>query len=620
MTITIQDSASRDPWFTNDAGEERANALVSAGRALWRTHAGVRSLYDALARMYGNPIDVSDGATSFALPSINAVESAPTINKAKSVVDTFVSNTSQVTIRPMFLTNRGNWDDMQKAKRLQKFVDGGLYVSGFRELEPLLLRDAAVFGSYFVKWRAEKQANQKWKPVAERVIPYQILFDPRDARFGKPTMLIQRSVWDRRRLMALFPKQKKAIAAANSFVDEHAPANMMEADFADLIEVFEGWHLPSAPGADDGVYCVAIDDAELTAEEDREYTDPRFPFTRFCYEEPNHGYLGTGIVQQVFKVQQCIDDLFNRISEGIETVAVPRIGLSNGAEIVKSELTDEPGTVVRSSGDPPIPLVWPGMSQDVYMHFRWAVDMPEALAGFSTLDTQAIKPAGLNSGAAQRAYADITAKRQTERLKRREQATCDAAKQLIALFRRCAAADPKFSLTFRGKHDLEEIVFKDVDLDDDAYDVQCFSSSFLPLEPGARIQAVNEMAQNGYLSRAETRFLIDMPDLSALNELEVAPFELVLDRLHRMVETGKYLPPDGTMDADLALKLGLKFLNLIEIRGASDESQGLIRRFVVDVERMLSKNAAPPPPAGPPMMPGAPGGAPPMPPPPMPGA
>ena len=613
---------SRYRWWDEKNEDDRAECLTEAGVHLWRNHEQYRTALRHYARLYGDLPGV--GISPFTYGNVSPVVfdgPSLSLNVVRSIVDTFVSTVVQVPIRPTLLTSDGNWDHHVRAEGFQKFVDGAFYVSKFRELEPLLLRDAAIFGSYTVKWLAEKSRTGKWIPRAERVMPDELLFDRTDAYFGNPRMAVQRKLMDRSCLAAVFPEHKKKIEDFdNARRDDHYDGDT--SGLADFIEVWESWHLPSSQDSDDGAHCVAVEDFELTRKDDRSYDDAWFPFTRFHYEEPIVGVWGSGIPQHLTGHQYEINRLLIDIQESQHMMAVPRLALPNGSQIVGSELTDEIGSIVRTSGDAPSPMIWPAFSQDVYGHLWKLVEQAYAIEGFSSYDAQAVKPAGLNSGAAQRAFADITSKRHTERIKRREWANLDAAKKLISLMRRIANVEPDFAMTFKGDKTIEQINWKKVNLDDEAYEIKCYSASALPLEPAARIQTVQEMSAAGWLTRAEGKMALGFPDFDALNSLDVAPYKLTLKLLSGMAYHGEYSPPDGILDLDMALKLSGKFYMLIQEQGAPESRLGLVRRFMADVEALMNKSAPTPPPGlqappgAPPELPPMPmNGAPPMPPP-----
>lgn len=58
-----------------------------------------------------------------------------TLNVVKSCVDTVVSKMCKDKVKPTFLTSGGKWIQQQKAKELQKFVDGVFYEGGIYEVE-----------------------------------------------------------------------------------------------------------------------------------------------------------------------------------------------------------------------------------------------------------------------------------------------------------------------------------------------------------------------------------------------------------------------------------------------------------------------------------------------------
>lgn len=580
-------------FWDEDKGEDRALSLSSLGAHLWTKDEPLRNGHVHCARLYGDIQTLGMNPWSNGRPA-NMFE-GPTVshNIVSSIVDTWTSLSSLVPIRPTFLTKGGDWKARRKARGFQKLVDAGFYISGFRDLEMLLLRDAGIFGTYRAKWWAERNAKGKWQPRVRRCLPGTVMTDETDSVSGKPTFCVERMVIDRGRLAAMFPKHRKAIAdLQQASYDREYAGSMAQEVVADMVEVWEGWHLKSGPDAKDGCHAISSGDLDLTDYEmdSGEWDDEFFPFTVFHYSEPQAGVHGTGIATRLTGRQYEINRTLMDIQDSQHMMAVPRLALPNGSQILTSDLDDSIGSIVPTSGDAPIPLIWPAYSQDVYAHLHWLIEQAYALEGYSVQDATGAKAPGLNSGAAQRAYADIVSKRHAERMKRRESANRDAAKQIIALFRRCAVADPDFRLTFAGKYELDDIKWADVDLEDDAYEVKCYSASALPLEPAARIQELREMVADEWISKSEAKEQANIPDIDEMLALNNSPYHNILEKLERMLDTEEYSAPDGIIDLNLALQLGGKFYLMVENQGAPESGLRLIRQFLADVDAKLNAN------------------------------
>ena len=605
-------------FWDEDKGADRAQSLSALGAHLWSASERRRAGNLHCARLYGDIQSL--GMDAWGGASYSAMFDGPVVshNVVASIVDTWTSLSCLVPIRPTFLTKGGDWQARRKARGFQKLVDAGFYISGFRQLEMLLLRDAGIFGTYRAKWWAERNAKGKWQPRVRRCMPGTVMTDETDSTDGRPTFTVERMVIDRGRLAAMFPKHAKAIKELkNTAYEREYGGSLAQEVVADMVEVWEGWHLRSGPDATDGCHAIAAGDLDLTDYDldDGDWPDPFFPFTVFHYSEPQVGVHGTGIAASLTGRQREINQLMMNIQESQATMAIPRLALPNGSQILTSDMDDSIASIVPTSGEAPIPLIWPAYSQDVYAHLHWLIEQAYALEGYSVQDATGAKAPGLNSGAAQRAYADIVSKRHAERMKRREDANRNAATQIIALFRRCAAADPDFRLTFAGKYELDDIKWADVDLDDEAYEVKCYSASALPLEPAARIQELREMVADEWISKSEAKEQANIPDIDEMLALNNSPYHNILEKLERMLDSEEYSAPDGIIDLNLALQLGGKFYLMVENQGAPESGLRLIRQFLADVDAKLNANpqmGLAPGGGNPAAMPG-PAGAPPMP-------
>ena len=630
-------------WDEKD-GDDRAAAVNSLANRLWANQDYRRRMNEHAARLYGDMPLL--GLTPWAYQSIGVLNDGPTVavNIVRSQTDTILNNLVQVKIRPMVLTTGGSWPMRQKAKSLQKAIDGTFNLTDWHNTEARLVKDAIVFGTAAVKFGAARK-GKKFVPFAERVLLNELLIDEADAFDGRPTFIIHRKPVHRLRLAARYPKLREQILALPKPTDPDMVPTSADT-LGDLVIVDEAWHLPSADGAGDGIHTICASGVELESEP---WEHDRFPFEFLHFDTAFAGFWGNGLPFFLTGTQLFINRFLLNFQEAAETVATPRIVVPNGSRIIDTEINDEIGAIIHTSGEAPVAMTAPAYSQDVYQLFWAVVEKSYFLQGVSQLDAGGVKPAGVNSGIAQRTYADIVAKRITDLQHRREDFNVRAAKQFIRIAREMVAAGEEHAVLFRDKKGIERLDWKDVDMDDDAFDIQFFPASAMPQEPSARFQFAQELFNAGLIGRAAERRLLSFPDPEFELELSDSPYDLVLMRLTEIADTGEYLAPEEFMDLDLCVKLGNQFYSRCSIDRLDEDRLALIRQFITDAlalqhktvedmamakapgpsagaPEMQSPTAAPMPPGmmPPPGAPGAPpvpGGPMPMPaPPPPPGA
>ena len=235
------------------------------------------------------------------------------------------------------------------------------------------------------------------------------------------------------------------------------------------------------------------------------------------------------------------------------------------------------------------------------------------MAGISALNAAAQKPAGLNSGEAQRAFQDTQSERFAALQRRYQNFYVDLAYLMIDEAADIAKETGSYSTVYPGKDGTREI---DLPLAEhtikDTYVIQCFDESSLPKDPAGRQAKLSEMLAAGEITNQEFRRLSNFPDLEQSDQLAVALEERILHDLDQIVEKGEkgYEPPDSFIldPTDLATTLTVQTINKYAVTDLEDEKMDLLRDYFEAIQN-LKKTATPPPPM-PVQQPGAPGQAP----------
>jgi hypothetical protein len=217
---------------------------------------------------------------------------------------------------------------------------------------------------------------------------------------------------------------------------------------------------------------------------------------------------------------------------------------------------------------------------------------------------QQMKPAGLNSGKALRAYAD----QEDQRFLAAYQAKEEAVVALAELYSKRAqymldnADDPeKLNLKVRMNKDsrLYEIEWKDADLE--SFKVTVLPASSLSTTLAGRIEDVQDLEALGLVTDLDQkRQLLQVPDLKADADLSLAPRQLLLRVLQTdFLRHGKYIAPEPYWDIQLAAKLGAQVLAYAQLHDFPPQTLDNLREWNRECLARLKPPAAPPTPAPP---------------------
>lgn len=515
-------------------------------------------------------------------------------NVVRSVVDTIASELAQSQPVPMFLTEGGSFDQMRKAKKLTKFIEGMFYKTKFRDIVRKTVVDMGVFGTGVVKF-----FEQDGEVYVERIFPGEMMVDDYDSMYGEPRSIYQTKWIDRGVLREAFPEHKEAIDSCNSTAfDDYA---IGKDDIADQIMVVEAWHKPSSKEAGDGRHSICIDGSNLLDEE----WDDDFPFCFLRASEDILGFWGVGFAEQLTGIQLEINRLARDIQRAQYLCGTFRIFLERGSKVVPSHMNNEEASIVEYSGTPPVFATPAAVHPELYQQLDRLYQKAYDIVGVSMLAARSEKPAGLNSGASIRAYADEKSKRFMTLMRSYDQFHIDAAEQIIALMKRISKTNKKYEVVYKDKNSIERIKWSEVNLEQDSYAMQVMPSGFLPTTPAGKLAAVQDLMNAGLIDSKETFYrLLDFPDLEAESSLVTAPRDLIQQRIEKILDEGEYYPPEPFMNLQLAMQVAVLSLQKAELTmDIDDERLDMLRQYITDCQALMAPPEqgapdvmAPPPP------------------------
>lgn len=579
-------------WWTLTP-DDAAESIGSTCSLLDNAQIGRRQQYIASARLYGNMPMM--GFLGFNFSKLDASSPMQTdrvsYNVCQATTDTAVSRISKSKPRPYFLTNGGTYKLRRKAKKLTQFTDGVFYENNAYELGTLALRDSLVWGDGITHVFAE-HGRVKY----ERVLPHEILIDEVEGSAdGWPSIrqLHRVKMIDRQVLIAMFPDKEDVINQASSDATRETASRP---NVADLLTVRESWHLPSGPEAEDGKHIITINGHALTPM--MEWEHDFFPFALMQWCPRLFGAWSQGLIEQIQGLQIELNKLMRLKSYSFHLQASYKVLIEAGSKIVTEQLNRDVGAIIKYQGTKPEYINPPAVSPQLFEYEGQIKDAAFTQPGISQLAATSQKPAGIDSGRAIRAYDDIQSDRLQTPGRRYENYYLQLAKLSIATIKDILKEKGGKSYKVKyGRGWLDTVDWKNIDLDEDAYQMQCFPTSSLPNEPAGRLAAIQEFAQAGMYTLREAKRLLGFPDMEQVDSLQIAQEEWLLKCLDGIVDEGEpaYLEPFD--DLNLALELGLEYYALAKCHGLEEERLELVRQFILRARGLVaeSQQAALPP-------------------------
>ena len=547
-------------------------------------------------RMYGGFDLIGSDFQTFNYASPSALFRRKGWNIIQSATNTLISRITKSKPRPEVLTINGTWEDKQQAEQINKFLNGIFQATDvYAKARSEIFRWACISGTGLLKIF---DAGSKIK--IETIFPWELAVDPNDSLYGQPNCAIHSRIVSKKLLAAQFPKKKDIIE--HSAVDQiNNMVNTYVHNFQDQVSVYEGWRLPVGETKGRRVLCVSGGVLE-----DEEWESPDFPFVAFSFSRRPVGFWGIGVSEILLGIQYRINEVNDRIEESMKW-AVPFWSVENGANIPDGHLNTNIGNIIRFNRTPATVQV-PNTVSPVLLDERrelWAKGFE--ILGLNQLAAAAQVPNQFRSGAALREYRDTQTIRFAEVEQAWEEFFQKVADQFIYASQRIAEREEDFKVAVREEGMMTEINWKDLDFNRDKYKVLIASTSFLPLEPAARIETMQDMVMSGTMDRDEFWDKLDLPDTERFRSIKFSA-QHAIDKVieHEILKKGIPMKPEAfdMQNIDYAILHASQIYHEAQIDNAPEDRLQLLRDYIsaaIDMKNMAAQppeqpQVAPPPP------------------------
>ena len=607
--IKPSSSTDRDYRWYLSTGDELHQRLMNNMRRLRDRQRPRREMFRFYAELYGINEVTGLGLTNYESGGIGYVAPTLPFNVVRRAVKTVLSKVAKNRPLPMVLTQRGDYKQSKRARGLSDFLSGAFGALHVYDETKTLLRDALVFGTgigHVYHCPGDKL------PRIDRILPWEIMTDVADARYGKPMQMFVIRWMDRTVLKELYPDAADAIERCKS--DSGLIEDMPDHDWdADTVLVTFAWRLPTRDGGKPGKFAVCIDGKTL---EDGEFDKTTFPFVFIKYDDPVIGFWGDSLAGECagfqYEVSYVVETLrlaHRNAATGIwitdDNTGIPDAWFQNEVGMI---LRKRPGTTLQYyNPDPANAQTYQWLDTNAKGALEWT--------GISTMSANAQKPSGITAAKALQTLDDIEADGFALLERNWEQLHMDIADHLIDEFQELYEEDADLEIFATNKRSLLAIKWADVNMARDAIVMQVWPVSLLGRTPAARLQTVNDLFNAGIIDATRYLQLLDAPDVDAETDLRVAKRMRCDEQIEAMLDVepanvndpGSYKRPGPYQDLEYGRSRAQDQICMGEMRNIPSEVLDLLRKYIDDCTNEIQK-ATPPPPPPPPGGPGAPPG------------
>lgn len=537
------------------------------------------------------------------------------LNLIRSGCDTVLSEISgKQKPKPMFVTSGGDYRQRRRAKKLDKFVESqlrlpqGNYSSAWELMEDAFM-DALICGTGPIHVYADGDSV-----AIDRVPLNQLRLDPAEAASGSPRNWFRRGPIDQDIAIELFCgveaegeeddselRKRSAILTAKPYYESRRDGmtrSQLDSRVSPPVQFDEAWLLPIQGSEKLGRHVIIINN-EIMFDEPWERDCAPFVLQRWARERAS--FWGKSLVEEGESIALEVNENSAKLQARFALCGSKRTYYYEGSiddELLESN-EHEQLIKIKQGHNPPIEVAPQPVSSSEVDWMDSLVRKFYEFTGISQMNATSRKEPGITAGVAIRTMNDMQSQRFSVRARQYETSYVTLGKLIVAAARDVAKNSGSYKLPWPGNKFHDSIDWKDIDLDEDMYEIQVAPASALPNDPAGRMQLTQELFQAGVISPQTFKRLLDMPDLEDEMRGESAERERIEWEIDRMLdaeegEEFEYHPPDGyILDPQAAmLMVGSEYHQAVQ-EMAPEYNLSLLRAYMSNLDQLIMRMTAP---------------------------
>lgn len=330
-----------------------------------------------------------------------------------------------------------------------------------------------------------------------------------------------------------------------------------------------------------------------------------FPIAMLRWKQEMSGWWGRSLVAELASLQLKVDETLDTLLQNLYWTSSLTIFQMENQGYPPSHLMARRPNVVTHKGPRPPDYVTPSpfhpnAMQFLQMLIEWMYDM----SGVSQQGAQAKNPLGAQaSGTALMELYDQNSERFSDFETGFGIYRTDLAELQIARAKQIGAERDDFSAKWQDRTMMQRILWKDVDMERDQFVIRLEPSNFIPDTRAGKLATANELGQAGLVPQEYMSEMFSEPDIREANRVQNSPLrylqwvmqklgDVELDEDDNVVRQADYIPPDRSMDLELAAKMAVAEQHDAEAEEAPEPIVSRFRRFATATDALLSKMKA----------------------------
>lgn len=592
----MSDTENNKAW-TDVPKSDRGRALVAYARTLETRLEARMEIWEICAAVYSESLKVSlrpSRTRELARPS-STRNANLTFNAARSLVETEHATVTEADPRPTLITEDGNRPMQDKARELQRAIDGTFSDQRAYETHARAELDKGVLGTGVVK--THRVGN---RVSIDRVLISEILVDEDLIASGQdPRAVIHRQEVARAAALVWFKDQPARVLKAIQDAPTVSTSSPSAGTRADMIVMYDAYTLP-IDSEHPGTHAIAIEGTFTECVFEEPWTKPRLPFTFQRWQRPTTGFYGIGIIEQVLGLQVEVNRFFRTVSKALKRWGVVTALIPTTSKINTQLWTNhESGQFIPFDplGGQPVFMNGTLLSPEVMQWLQFVIDVMYKVTGIPQNTAFAQREAGIPSARGQREISQKAASRLAPQSKQYERALVDCAWLVDDILRELVEDGEKIEISSADQGALHKVnIDEAISLAPGTYKIDIFAGNLLSRHPASKREEVKELTDAQIFTKDEAKQLILRPDVEAMIGKTVDASGIYRRQIQMAITRGVFTEPEAFWPAkELGVKLYSEALFEAQSTGVAEERLDVLRDWLKKMKDIMQ----PPPSAMP---------------------
>lgn len=576
------DSSSKDCWFSEKARKQdestKAHLVRETLEQVYEDNHELNRKHEKSFLNYRDSYLSVRDMPGLSLPQARAVGSIlrtpMSLNITRSFTDSFVSRFTKHRNRVMYLMKAGRRKAREQSQMLQWYMDGLDHSDNVPTKQERVDMDMTLFGMgyWFLYWDLALK-----RPCSEWVFGPSVMVDPVEGMHGDPRNMWNVRYISRGELMYQYPKHAEKLREMVSTESEDCEfwwRSRIYSSARDMLQVNLAVHLPSGPGAGDGVIMVTCGDLVLV---EREWKYDWHPFVGCRFTQPPGEWNGVGLGAQLEGYHYEIQRVVKTIQKSHALLSHPYIWIDKRSGLAPGHFRGLSGQVMVYNQHRPYIDVPQVIHPETYAYLDKLIGYASEDVGIPSMMRTGAPPKQLRTGRAVITAGEEGTDRFGAVLRARQQACVERQSRVLDL-----CAEHNYQSNALSRNGMHPVKWSDMKLQRKDIALRPWGTSLMPETPQAKLELAEQFRNSGLATEVDSQMelLDDIPELDRFRSRKLAIRKLVELHVNSMLDGGPFVHPIPEVPLNRAINIAKEMYAEAVVENVPEKHLRKVRNYI----------------------------------------